>query len=237
MLLTANVAFLAIPSVDTSTPAGPVVNVGISRGNRTPAQVTSFMSVVFSLGCLAIVQLLLRHHMARPQDSAEEVVSPISCVGPGLRTLVNDFKRISIYATIMTQIGVWKRWRYYTVFPIPCFSGRESTRHGYNLFALGHLTSLSDRIVSFFGAFVLVALVDSEGQWQRYPTAAVMLVFIGLLIWCIWTTWERGDTATSMPNSGGRSHPQLEKDQPEQHDGQRTPLFQSVHVDPILRSN
>ena len=75
VLLTANVAFLAIPSVD-STGDVPVVHVGIANGNRTPAQVTSFLSVIFSLGCLAIGQLLLRHHMVRPQDSAEEVVSP-----------------------------------------------------------------------------------------------------------------------------------------------------------------
>jgi len=46
--------------------------------------------------------------------------------------------------------------------------------------------------MSFFVAFVFVTLVDSEGEWQRYPTSAVtvMVVFVALLARCIWTTWE-----------------------------------------------
>ena len=109
VLLTANVAFLAIPSVD-NTGTVPVINIGIANGNRTPAQVTSFMSVIFSLGCLAIGQLLLRHHMVRPQDSAEEVVSPLPLPKgrPRLCTLVNRYTRIRTYATITIHIAAWK---------------------------------------------------------------------------------------------------------------------------------
>ena len=44
--------------------------------------------------------------------------------------------------------------------------------------------------MTFFVAFVFVALVDSKGRWQRYPTAAVMAVFIILLTLCVWRTWE-----------------------------------------------
>ena len=63
VLLTANVAFLAIPSVDN--PLGTL---------RNPAQVTSFVSMVFSMGCMVSGQLLVRHHMLRPHDSADQVV-------------------------------------------------------------------------------------------------------------------------------------------------------------------
>ena len=45
-------------------------------------------------------------------------------------------------------------------------------------------------LMTFFVAFVFVALVDSRGRWQRYPTAAVMTVFVILLTLCVWRTWE-----------------------------------------------
>ena len=104
ILLTANVAFLAIPSVDSSTNG---IAPGSSTGKyvRTPAQVTSFMSAIFSLGCLLVGQLLLRYHTIRPHDSAEEVVSPRRSE---FWTLVDRFPRTSIYAAIMTPIVVWK---------------------------------------------------------------------------------------------------------------------------------
>jgi hypothetical protein len=137
VLLTANVAFLAIPSVDSST-NGLAPGTGTGSYIRTPAQVTSFMSVIFSLGCLAIVQLLLRHHMVRPQDSAEEVVSPFPssyATRSRFRTLVDPFPRTSTYAAITIPIAVWKRWRYCIVFHIPYFSGRKSPilRSGINI--------------------------------------------------------------------------------------------------------
>jgi len=63
VLLNANVAFLAIPSVDS--------------GNhiRTPAQLSSYLSVITSIGSVVIGLLLLRQHRTKPQDAAEEVVS------------------------------------------------------------------------------------------------------------------------------------------------------------------
>ena len=64
MLLNANVAFLAIPSVD---PGDHI---------RTPAQLASFMSIVTSIGSVVVGLLLLRQHRTKPHDAAEEVVSP-----------------------------------------------------------------------------------------------------------------------------------------------------------------
>ena len=88
---TANVAFLAIPSVDNVTNDFSS-GVGAAGYPRTPAQVTSFTSVVFSLGSLATGQLLLRHHMIRHQNSAEEVVSPRSPQYPGCMRRLTFYK-------------------------------------------------------------------------------------------------------------------------------------------------
>ena len=63
MLLNANVAFLAIPSVD---PGDHI---------RTPAQLASYISIVTSIGSVVIGLLLLRQHRTKPQDAADEVVS------------------------------------------------------------------------------------------------------------------------------------------------------------------
>jgi len=60
-------------------------------------------------------------------------------------------------------------------------------------------------LTSFFVAFIFLALVDSEGRWQRYPTAAVMAVFVALLVLCVWRTWEeRSGFATRLPRFRGR---------------------------------
>ena len=55
-------AFLAIPSVD---PGGHT---------RSPAQLASYISVVTSIGSVAIGLLLLRQHRTNPKDAADEVV-------------------------------------------------------------------------------------------------------------------------------------------------------------------
>jgi hypothetical protein len=65
VLLNANVAFLAIPSVD---PGNHI---------RTPAQLASYISIVTSIGSVVVGLLLLRQHRTKPHDAAEEVVSPI----------------------------------------------------------------------------------------------------------------------------------------------------------------
>ena len=65
MLLNANVAFLAIPSVD---PGNHI---------RTPAQLASFISIVTSIRSVVVGLLLLRQHRTEPHEAVEEVVSPI----------------------------------------------------------------------------------------------------------------------------------------------------------------
>ena len=63
MLLTANVAFLAVPGV------------GSGDGTRALTQIVSYISIVTSLGCLVTGLILIRHHNTRPKDAVDEVVS------------------------------------------------------------------------------------------------------------------------------------------------------------------
>jgi len=71
VLLNANVAFLAIPSVDPGD------------RNRSPTQLASYLSIVASVGSVVTGLLLLRQHRTKPQDSAEEVVSyPVRPLAP-----------------------------------------------------------------------------------------------------------------------------------------------------------
>lgn len=69
-----------------------------------------------------------------------------------------------------------------------------------------------------------------------------MILFIVLLLWSIWTTWEgRPDCVARVrrflrrsPTSNQRQHPlsQPGSTQSEHNDGQETTPFQSIHVDP-----
>ena len=63
MLLTANVAFLAIPSVDQG------------NSTRTPTQLASYFSIVASIGSTVIGMMLIQKHGGQPGESADTVVS------------------------------------------------------------------------------------------------------------------------------------------------------------------
>jgi len=71
--------------------------------------------------------------------------------------------------------------------------GQRDSRYGLETLAILYslpYSLLLWALMSFFVAFIFLALVDTEGRWQRYPTAAVMAVFIALLVLCVWRTWE-----------------------------------------------
>ncbi len=63
MLLNANVALLAIPTVVVAD--GPV----------TMAEITSYLSIVASIGCILVGLLLIRQHRVKSKDTAEDAVS------------------------------------------------------------------------------------------------------------------------------------------------------------------
>ena len=62
VLLNANVALLAIPTVVDGD------------GNVTSAQIASYLSVVASIGCILVGLLLIRQHRVKSKDTAEEAV-------------------------------------------------------------------------------------------------------------------------------------------------------------------
>ena len=64
VLLNANVAFLAIPSVDTGD------------GHVSAAQISSYLSIVTSVGCILVGLLLIRQHRVKSKETAEEAVRP-----------------------------------------------------------------------------------------------------------------------------------------------------------------
>lgn len=144
---------------------------------------------------------------------------------------------------ITTHIVVWNNLLYCTAFPTPSSYGRKTISYSRSPLAPKELTSLFHRIATFFVAFVFVTLVDSEGNWQRYPTAAAMTIFFLLLVWCIWTTWEgrtrfvewlrRFPRGSPTPNYGPRPPSPLQpnRGQPEQHNGQKTAQFHLIRMD------
>ena len=136
------------------------------------------------------------------------------------------------------NVVVWKDSQYCTAFPMPYFSGRKSVSCDTTSFK--ELIPSLDRIAAFFVAFVFVTLVDSAGRWQRYPTVAVTVIFIALLIWCSLETWgERpilggvfrflSSSSKSDQSQGPPYQPTTA--QPEQHDNQGARRL-SVRIDP-----
>ncbi len=65
VLLNANVAFLAIPSVDN----GP--------NDVTAAQISSYLSIVTSIGSILLGLLLIRQHRVKAKETADDAVSSV----------------------------------------------------------------------------------------------------------------------------------------------------------------
>lgn len=137
--------------------------------------------------------------------------------------------RTSTCATITTHTVAWNNLPYCTAFRTRYFSGRKAISSSHTSFTPEELIPLFDRMASFFVAFIFVALIDSEGKWQRYPTAALMIVFIALLLWCIWTTWGGRANFVERVRNLLRSSPTPNRGR---HGGQVVTPFQSIHVGP-----
>jgi hypothetical protein len=68
VILNANVAFLAIQSVDNAS----------SKPGRSPAQLASYLSLVTSAGAVILGLLLVRQNRTKPRESPAEAVSQSS---------------------------------------------------------------------------------------------------------------------------------------------------------------
>ncbi|KAK7433523.1 hypothetical protein VKT23_020747 [Stygiomarasmius scandens] len=73
VLLNANVAFLAIQSIDIGPDGDP---------QRSPAQIGSYMSVVATLGSIILGLFLARKHRVKPKESAEDAAGFLNTWSP-----------------------------------------------------------------------------------------------------------------------------------------------------------
>ena len=97
VMLNANVAFLAIQSVDVNNNGGPY---------RSPAQISSYLSVIANIGSIILGLLLMRQNRTKCKETADEAVS-CSC-------LPNFFSYVLMHA----KAG------------ISCFPSSPATRSG-----------------------------------------------------------------------------------------------------------
>ncbi|EMD35462.1 hypothetical protein CERSUDRAFT_157231 [Gelatoporia subvermispora B] len=109
VLLNANVAFLAIPSVDPGNGAPEIP--------RNAAQITSYLSMIFSIGSMILSLLLTRQHRLKNRDSADEVVKYLTNkTHPtlGLETL-------AIMYSLPYAMLMWATVSFLVAFSFECF--------------------------------------------------------------------------------------------------------------------
>ncbi|KAF9646877.1 hypothetical protein BDM02DRAFT_2865653 [Thelephora ganbajun] len=209
ILLTANVAFLAIPSVDGPTSSNsssyPASGVSVGSSVRSPAQVTSFMSIIFCLGCIVSGQFLLRHHMIWPRDSAEEVDKYLRSYHDTRLGL----EKLAILYSLPHSLLLWAVASFFAAFIFVAFVDTGGKWQRYP--------------TAVVMATVIVPLI-----WCIWRTSGWNVDFMKRVYHSL-----RG---SPTPNSWGHSI-QADKGQPEQHDSRETTPFQSVHVDPNPRSD
>ncbi|KAI0763100.1 hypothetical protein BD413DRAFT_484729 [Trametes elegans] len=105
VLLNANVAFLAIPSVDTGT------------GQLTAAQISSYLSIVTSVGSILLGLLLIRQHRVKSRDTADEAwrfLSSRKHQTLGLETL-------AIIYSLPYALLMWGMVTFLLAFSFECF--------------------------------------------------------------------------------------------------------------------
>lgn len=108
VVLNANVAFLSIQSVDTD---------GTSQPNRTPAQISSYLSMLTSIGAVLIGLLLVKQHRDWAHETAENASRFIfSRTHPtlGLETL-------AILYSLPYAMLIWSMVSFLAAFSFMCF--------------------------------------------------------------------------------------------------------------------
>ncbi|OBZ72779.1 hypothetical protein A0H81_07310 [Grifola frondosa] len=104
VLLNANVAFLAIPSVDTGA------------DHRTPEQISSYLSILTSIGSILSGLLLIRYHRVKPRDKAANAVILTSMKHPSLGLGMLALTYSLPYALLM-----WGMMTFLLAFSLECF--------------------------------------------------------------------------------------------------------------------
>ncbi len=96
-MLTSNVGYLAIQSVDLNDGAA-----------RSPGQIASYLSVVANIGSIILGLLLMRQNRTKMDDTAEKLVSSLHSLQP--QSLIDPFSDSKISYRKKTT-GGWA-WRH-----------------------------------------------------------------------------------------------------------------------------
>ncbi|CAL1699558.1 unnamed protein product [Somion occarium] len=106
VLLNANVAFLAIPSVDEG------------NGIRTPSQIASYISIVASIGSIIIGLLLVRQYRVRPRDTVEEAAVFLARRSHPTRGV----ETLAILYSLPYALLLWAMVTFLLAFSLECFT-------------------------------------------------------------------------------------------------------------------
>jgi hypothetical protein len=175
VVLNANVAFLAIQSVD---------NNGYQNASRSPTQISSYLSVLTSIGSIIIGLLLVKQNRNRDRVTAPDAVGPhlfhltklTLCAGEvHLRSdASNAGPRDARHLVFLALCDA-----YLVVSLLPAiFRPRVLT--------------LSARMVSFLAAFSFMCFEHSS-LVTRTLVAILWAAVAALILWCVFTAWESGD--------------------------------------------
>ncbi|KAH8101122.1 hypothetical protein BXZ70DRAFT_110008 [Cristinia sonorae] len=105
VLLNANVAFLAIPSVDL----GPDV--------RSPPQIISYISVIAGVGCIIIGLLLVRQYRVKPRDTVDEAAKFLHSKTHPTRGV----ETLAILYSLPYALLMWSMVTFLAAFSYECF--------------------------------------------------------------------------------------------------------------------
>ncbi|EJF57927.1 hypothetical protein DICSQDRAFT_157070 [Dichomitus squalens LYAD-421 SS1] len=111
VLLNANVAFLAIPSVDSG------------NGHVTAAQISSYLSVVTSVGSILLGLLLIRQHRVKSKETAEEANRFLS----SRKHEMLGLETLAIIYSLPYALLMWGMLTFLLAFSFECFGSNDRT--------------------------------------------------------------------------------------------------------------
>ncbi|KAF8190343.1 hypothetical protein K438DRAFT_922970 [Mycena galopus ATCC 62051] len=108
VMLNANVAFLSIQSVDQG---------GNLVAARSPAQISSYLSMLMSIGSIIIGLLLVKHHRNRDRNTASEAAEFIANrTHPTL-----GFETLAVLYSLPNGLLIWSMVSFLVAFSFMCF--------------------------------------------------------------------------------------------------------------------
>ncbi|TCD59974.1 hypothetical protein EIP91_010953 [Steccherinum ochraceum] len=109
VLLNANVAFLAIPSVDSGL------------DTRSPPQIISYVSIVCGIGCIIIGLLLVRQYRVKPRDTVEEATKFLFARTHPTRGV----ETLAILYSLPYALLMWSMLAFLAAFSYECFVAKD----------------------------------------------------------------------------------------------------------------